>query len=348
MKALYSFLTLLLLATVFVSCKEKKIEESAMGDEVIPVRTIKIEKETSRQNIYASGQFTTDDETNLSFKNGGVINRIFVREGDAVTQGQLIATLNPTEINGLAQQAELGYQKAQRDYERADNLYKDSVATLEQMQNAKTALDVAKEQLGTARFNQNYTEIRATTSGYVLHKFVNEGQIVGAGTPIVQINGAKQGNWILKVGVSDNQWAAIKTGDKAEITTDAFPGQPLHAFVSKKSEGIDPYSGTFTIQLQLKDKPGGLASGLFGKATIIPSANVSVWKIPFESLLDGDKNEGYVFVTNDHKKAEKVKVSIGSIDRDNVLITGGLEGKNYLIVSGSAYLNDKSDIRQEN
>jgi RND family efflux transporter MFP subunit len=330
-----------------ISCKQTpKIETTP--DEIIPVKIMMLQQDSIHQSIYAAGQFTTDDETNLAFKNGGVVNRIYVKEGDAVRKGQLLATLNLTEINAMAEQASLALQKAQRDYERASNLYKDSVATLEQMQNAKTALDVARQQHHSAGFNQTFSEIRAPRSGFVLHKFVNEGQIVGPGTPIVQVNGAGQANWILKAGVSDYQWAAIKTGDKATITTDALPGQTINAFVSKKSEGVDPVSGTFIVQLQLNNPPAGkIASGLFGKATINPSQTTKAWSIPYDALLDGDAGSGYVFITNDNATAQKVKIQVDKIENGQVIVSGGLENAKALIISGSAYLNEGSRLRVE-
>jgi RND family efflux transporter MFP subunit len=330
---------------VLISCKQAKKTETN-SEEIIPVETITLQQDSIHQSIYAAGQFTTDDETNLAFKNGGVVNRIYVKEGDAIRKGQLLATLNLTEINAMAEQASLALQKAQRDFERASNLYKDSVATLEQMQNAKTALDVARQQYNSAGFNQTFSEIRATRNGFVLHKFANEGQIVGPGTPILQVNGAGQANWILKAGVSDYQWAAIKTGDKAVITTDALPGQSMTAFVSKKSEGIDPVSGTFIIQLQLNNPPAGkIASGLFGKATINPSQTTEAWAIPYDALLDGDAGNGYVFITNDNITAHKVRVQVDKIENGQVIVSGGLENAKALIVSGSAYLNEGSKVK---
>lgn len=340
-----SILLIFTAAIITGSCHSKKnAETQRTAQDTIPVKVMSLEKADSRQSIYASGQFTTDDETSLGFKNGGVINRIFVKEGDAVTRGQLIATLQLAEINAQAEQATLGMQKAERDYNRASSLYKDSVATLEQMQNAKTALDVARQQVNAVKFNQSYSEIKAPGNGYVLRKFANEGQVVGPGTPVVMVNGGRQGNWLLKAGVSDRQWAAIQIGDKATITTDALPGQQISATVSKKSEGVDPTSGTFIIQLQLAQKPTAVASGLFGKATIIPSHTVSAWAIPYDALLDGDQNQGYVFITNDNKTAQKIKVSLGGIENNKVLVTGGLDSVKALIISGNAYLNHNSPI----
>ena len=329
------------------ACNNKETKRAKIQSDTIPVQVMALSQEATTQPVYASGQFTTDDETNLSFKNGGIISRIYVQEGDAVRKGQLIASLHLTEINAQVSQSDLALQKAQRDFERARSLYKDSVATLEQMQNAQTALDIAHQQQNAAKFNQGYSEIRATTDGYVLRKYANEGQVVGPGTPVVMINGAGKGSWLLKAGVSDQQWAAIQVGDKAVVETDALPGTTIHAVVFKKPEGIDA-SGTFVIQLKLQDQPKTLASGLFGKATITPSHAVHAWRIPYDALLDGDQHEGYVFITNDNKTATKIKVKLGSVENHAVLVTGGLENAQSLIISGNAYLDDKSPITIQN
>lgn len=333
-------------STIFLqACGGKKTEIAKANSETIPVRVVSLQQESVSQSVTASGQFTTDDEAYLAFKTGGVIQRIFVNEGDPVKKGQLLATLYLTEINAQVQQAALGLEKAQRDYNRVSALYKDSVATLEQMQNAKTALDIAKQQVSAANFNQNYSEIRATESGYVLRKLASEGQVAGPGTPVLQVNGAGNKDWLLKVSVSDRQWNAIRKGDRANVATDAAPGQRLEAEVLRKSEGVDPVTGTFSVSLRLKQKPSGsIAAGLFGKAVIQPSEQVESWSIPYDAVLDGDAGTGYVFITNDNKTAEKVRITIASITENSVLVSAGLENARALIVSGNAYLNDKSPI----
>ena len=61
--------------------------------------------------------------------------------------------------------------------------------------------------------------------------------------------------------------------------------------------------------------------------------------------MDGDGSSGYVFVTNDSQTAEKTKVVIAGVEKDHVIISQGLEKSKLLIVSGSAYLTDKSVIQ---
>lgn len=331
---------------LFFACKgTHKREKAIIQQDTIPVKVISLVEADTDAEILTSGYFTTNDETILSFKNGGVISRIYVKEGDQITKGQLLASVNPTEIGSQVEQVQLSLHKAQRDYERANKLFNDSVATLEQLQNAKTALDVAKQQMQAAKFNEDYTAIRATRNGYVLKKLANDGQIVGPGMPVLQINGASEGNWILKVGLSDKQWSGLKVGDRAAITSEALSGQVLQAKVSRKSESIDPQSGTFGVELALITKVKGLAAGLFGKASIFPSKKQTAFTIPYDALLDGGENEGYVFVTNDNRTAKKVKVQLGAIQKDKISVTGGLENASAIIISGSAYLTDGSKIK---
>lgn len=327
-----------------ISCGYETEKTDTKIDERIPVSVMELKQEEFQDVMNVSGTFTTDDETILSFKSGGVIRSIFVNEGDPVHKGQLLATLDLDEIESHVNQAQAGQEKALRDYNRVSNLYKDSVATLAQFQDAKTALDVASQQLKIAKFNMNYSEIRAVQDGFVLRKFANPGQVIGSGSPVLMTNGAQSKNWILRVSVSDKDWAEISIKDSANIYYDGNSTEPLKAFVSKKSEGIDPYSGTFTIDLKVEKSSDKIAYGMFGKAEIYPKNRILTWQVPFESVIDGDGNSGFLYTTNDLKSASKIKILISRIKDNSVLISSGLENSKYLIVEGSAYLSDNSPI----
>lgn len=341
-KYIFSFLVLIFFLS---ACAKKKVEETKNDSEIIPVKIMSINREAIGQNIHASGIFTTEDEAYLGFKIGGVIQNILVKEGDAIKAGQLLATLNLTEIKSQVQQAQIGLEKAERDFKRAGNLYQDSVATLEQFQNSKTALDMAKQQISILKFNQNYAEIRALKAGFVIKKLANNGQVVGPGTPILMVNGANN-QWVLKVGLSDQDWASVSIGDPANVTIDTEKGQNFTATVRAKSEGVDPITGTLWVTLKTKEIPAKkIALGIFGKATIQPHKKTTAWIIPFDAVVEGNENEGYVFITRDEKTAEKVKVKISSIEHGKVIITQGLEEAKGIITSGNAYLNAGSAIK---
>ncbi len=345
-----AFIILVFPSMVFLAaCGHKKEAANVVATDAIPVKIMALNKQNDTTSIAVSGQFTTDDEVYLSFKTGGIINHIYVKEGDAVKKGQRLATLNLTEINAQVDQAKLAYEKATRDYQRTQSLYKDSVYTLEQLQNSKTTVDLARQQLNTAEFNLTYSEIRATANGFVLHKMVSEGQLVNSGTPVFQTNGAGAGNWILKVGISDKEWAAIHANDKAIISLESMPGKSFEGKVVRKTEGVDAATGSFGADIQLiGEKPSSLGAGMFGRAIILgstTSANDGEWVIPYDALLDGDNNAGYVFITNDNKTATKIRVTVAGIKKDQVIITDGLQSAKALIISGGAYLTENSPIK---
>ncbi len=331
---------------LFASCKsENQKNDSFPNQDVIPVKIISLRQDTLSQPIKASGYFTTEDETALSFKNGGIIDHIYVKEGDAIRKGQLLATVRGAETDAGLNQAMIGYQKAQRDYQRASNLYHDSVATLEQMQNAKTALEVAKQQVNVASFNQQHNGIRAVENGFVLKKFLNEGQLAGPGMPVLLVNGAGKGQWLFRISVGEAEWAELNIGDKAEITTEVAPGAIINASVIKKSEGVDPETGGLTVKLSVRNtNKFPLASGLFGNVTLHSTRKQIAWQVPYEAVLDGDSGYGYIFITNDKKMAHQVKVHISGLADGYIMIDQGLANADYLIVSGSAYLKDSSSI----
>ena len=348
MKNSFNIMTISALVMLLMSGCGKEPETSYLPKsvEAIPVKVVLLSHAEVTGSVHSSGQFTTDDETMLSFKTGGIVDRIYVKEGDKIMKGQLLATLDLTEISSMVNQARIAFEKASRDYDRFENLQKDSVATLEQLQNSKTGLELARQQLAAAKFNLQYSEIRATHDGVVIKKLANEGQIAGPGMPVLQTSSKGRTDWILRVAVSDKEWASIKLNDKASVQIDALNIRDMQAYVSSKAENADQMTGSFSIDLKLNNaRQLNIASGMFGKAEIMLSEKNLVWQVPYDALLDGNADQGFVFVTNDNINALKVPVTIDAIDGKNILISKGLDEYKSLIVSGSAYLTDKSAIK---
>lgn len=344
-KISYTNLAIALMFAISACSGNRQETQPLVQREAIPVEVMPLAMQDTAQVIMASGTFTTEEETVLSFKNGGIMQQLHVKEGDAFRKGQLLATLDPTEINTAVRQSQLVLEKAERDYSRARQLYRDSVATLEQMQNAKTAFEVAQQDADRASYNLGHNAMRAPFDGYVLQRPVNVGQVVGPGMPVLVVSGTGRSGWLLRVGVGDRQWAAIRVGDAAQITSGTVADISIPAVVHRKSEGLDPQSGTFSVYLKLQgNELPDLALGMFGQATITLSDKLDAWLIPYDALLDGDAGKGYVFVTNDGHTARRVEVQLGDIQKDHVVVTGGLEHARDLIVSGSPYLRDGAEI----
>src|SRR5215470_13051420 len=198
---------LMILATVPIlsSCGSSANKTSILTEgEKIPVKIAPVQSHENESSITATGLVTTENDAKYSFKIGGVIDRIYVNEGQFFKKGQLLASLKITEIQAQLSQANLGYEKAKRDYTRTLNLYHDSVATLEQVQNAKTSLDIAQKNIDATSFNKKYAYIYANSDGFVTKKIANEGEVISGGVPVLAINETTGTNdWDLKLGVTD-------------------------------------------------------------------------------------------------------------------------------------------------
>lgn len=339
-------LSLIAMTVVLYACSTKAGENKVKeADKPIPVKLISVSEEAADNIIHVTGYLSTQDEVKLSFKTGGVIDRIYVKEGDKVRRGQLLASVKSTEISAQVQQVQLALQKAERDYQRVQNLYNDSVATLEQLQNARTGLDIARQNLAQASFNQQYSKIYATQDGFVIRKLKNDGELSEPGGPVLIIGGVSHASaWVLAAGVPDKEWAMIEKGNRAAVSFEAFPGKTFPAVVSKRSLAADPSDGSFNIELQINFGNEQPATGMFGKASITSNNKQNGFRIPYEALLEANGKKGYVFASNDGKTVKKVEVVIGQISNNHVQITEGLENYAYVVSSGSPYLNDESII----
>lgn len=336
------FTPLLLSVALLAACGGKDPAAETADSAATPVTVMQVRPSHTPATVHVPGLFTTDDETALSFLSGGIVRSVLVKEGEPVKAGQLLATLEPTNIDAQVQQAQLGFEKADRDLQRAEALYKDSVISLETLQNARTGRGVAQQQLTAAQYGRRHAEIRASGDGFVLRKFVNEGQLVGAGSPVLMVNGAGKGQWLLKAGLSDKDWALVSVGDSASVQADAFPGLTMKAVVSSKSAGADQRSGAFLVELRIIDAGTQLASGLYGKAMIRTRGRAEAVAIPYEALLDGDAAQGYVFIAADGK-AHKQAVTVHGITNTQVLVSG-LDSTQALIVKGGPYLTEGSAV----
>ncbi|NJK86041.1 MAG: biotin/lipoyl-binding protein [Bacteroidales bacterium] len=121
-----------------MACSTKETPKE--NEKKIKVGVRKIGEEYIYLPVRTSGRLTAESEQKLSFRTGGIIKRILVKEGQEVSPGETIAELNLSEIKPQVSMARQAFDKASRDLQRAENLFNDSVATLEMFQNAKRLL----------------------------------------------------------------------------------------------------------------------------------------------------------------------------------------------------------------
>jgi RND family efflux transporter MFP subunit len=348
MKRIHLPLTFLLIAStavVLTSCKGNA-KAADVVDEAIAIKVQPVTTTQYAPILKYSGSMASTAEARLSFKIGGIVSKIYVKEGDHVAKGQLLATLDLTEINAQVQQAAQGVEKVQRDVTRVKNLYNDTVATLEQVQNTNTQLSVAEESLRIARFNQQYAQIRATESGTILKKLMNEGELASPGTAVFQFNGTAGNDWVIRFGVSDKDWAVLKKGEKASVEIDAYPNKIFTGIITEIAQGADVSSGTYEIEVKVLPGNARFAAGLFSTVKLQPAGEQTVTMVPVEALTEATDKTGYVYTVNaDGKTVTKNKVTIAFLENNKAAILSGLDSAREVVTEGVGYLTDKSLIK---
>jgi multidrug efflux system membrane fusion protein len=312
--------------------------------EIPAVRTAKVISATISIPIHSSGVLVSDEEMKLSFKTGGIVSKIPVKEGDRVKKGDTLATLNLSEIKGQESLARNGYEKAVRDYTRAKNLYTDSVATLEQMQNAATAMHLAESNLNIVLFNLTHSTITAPENGIILKQFVRPNELVAPGSPVFYF-GTSGGKWKVKTGLSDRDIVKINKGDSGIVTVDTWPGIKFPGVVSQVGEISDPLTGTYATELTLSSTAYRLATGFIAEVDLFPARKENFNMIPVEALVEADGKEGYVYVLSDSSTVRKLKVEIITIIGSKAAIRGDLERIREVVSEGAPYLKEGDKVK---
>jgi membrane fusion protein, multidrug efflux system len=330
---LFSIFTVLCL---FVQSCRQNDPVNNREENTIKVKTVKVENVKTSFPIKCSGKITSKTEIKLSFKTGGIINEIFVDEGMSVKKNQVMAQLDLSEIEAIVNQARLGYEKSERDLHRAENLYADSVVTLEQLQNARTAVSLAKSQLRVAEFNKDHSVIKAPANGKILKKLGEKNETIGAGYPLFLFS-SSESDWVFRTYLADVDIVTIKFNDLATIELDAFPGETFDAKVAEIAKAADPYTGTYEVELQLQSANPRFISGLIGRASIIPALKKEYQALPIKVLHDAEGMSGFVYLASD-STYEKRQIDIMKITDSLIYFKSTIDTSDLIIAEGAEYL----------
>ena len=342
MKTLTKLTTILLPIVILSACSDKKT--AIETDDAIKVETAYVSEKQIVEPVHSVGKVYSKAEAKLAFKTGGIIKNILVDEGQVVRKGQVLAVLNLSEIEATQNQARLGYEKAKRDYARVQNLYKDSVVTLEQLENARTQLEYAKSSLEIVDFNIKYSRIVAPENGKILKRLAERNELIGSGHPVF-IFGSSADDWVVRASISEAQIFSLNKSDKAKVSLDAYPGKEIKAELTEVGNFADPYTGTYEIELTITNKDIKLASGLFARFDIFPSKTELYDVVPVNALIEANEREGFVYKVNKGNVVVREKVNIIDMHDEVMYVRSELTQGDEVITEGAGYINSNSKIK---
>lgn len=310
----------------------------------VPITTVEAQQERRVVPVYSSGKLANKSEFRLAFKTGGIIATIAAEEGQRVEAGQVLATLNLKEVNARLESAKTQQQKALRDYRRLEKIYQQKVITLEQLQNARSALQVAEAELQIAQFNRQYSTITAPSAGRVLKRLVEADELIAAGEPVFLLAADAKG-WVVRVGLADKDIVRLQLGDTATLALDAFPGAVLNGKVSEIAAVANEQTGVFEVEVSVIDPSAQLRSGFIVRVNIAPSLTEPLIYLPLESVVAGSKQRGEIYVYDPQSsQVQKRVVGIAYLSHKEVAIRAGLVGQEQVVAKGAAYLRDGMQV----
>lgn len=328
-----------ILAFTLFACSAPRLTFAADGLAPLVVETTSIRLSTEAVPIHAPGVFERRTESTLSFKTGGLIRSVAVRPGDKVAAGQVLATLQLDEIDALVVQARVGVDKARRDLARVEALHGERVATLENTQDARSALEMAEATLRVAEFNRTHSVILAPADGRILRRDAEPEELAAPGRPILSF-AADEAGWIARVGVSERDVVRLQPDDHAELSWRG--GTPLVARVRQIADAVDPATRTTEVELALIGPvPAGLRSGFIADARLFPTPGKPRSIVPLAALVEGADLRAYLFVLNsDGRSVGRVPVAIEAIDRDFAYLRDPLPTDARIVTTGAEFLSD--------
>ena len=347
------YLPLLFLFLSVFSCKQDNESLASVEDKIDKKTLVELDSIQQRTNaipINAIGRIGSDKELRLSFKIGGIVSSIKVDEGQRIRKGQVLASLRTNEIDAQVMKAKQSLSKAQRDLERIKKMYDEDAATLENVQDLSTLVEVSKADLDIAQFNQKYAVITSPVNGRVLNKVAEANELVSPGQPIFRIAPTGTKAFVMKVALSDKDITRVNYGDQASATFDAFPGEHFEGAISLIAESADPRTGTFEVEITLSDRGKRLRNGYIGKLEIRPKTDQPFYTIPMAALVEANDEAVTIFIpVNNNTIAREIKVKPLHITTGYIAIEDpGINNFSTVITTGAPYLLDGDSIRLKN
>ncbi len=321
----------------------------------VPVRLAPVAAGPVDRPIHGTGTVRLKSEADLSFKVGGVVTAVLVEEGARVKKGQVLARLDPTEVDAALRQAKEGAAKAERDLDRVRRLHATGALPVAELQNAETGVALSHAAVDAASFNAQRAVIVAPDDGRVDRRMIEPGEIVSPGRPVFHVSGRSKGA-VVRVGLVDRDVLRVREGDEARVVLDARPDMPLTGKVAQIATVATPGTGTFDVEVRLEpattngkktdaaQSSEALLSGLTAKVEIRHVEEVA-GIVPIGAVVDGRGADAAVFVV-DQQKARRVPVKVAFlVDGRAALAAAPLEPQAMVVEAGSAQLEDGSPVR---
>lgn len=325
-----------------------------------PTVNVKTNTPTSSKNnlfISASGKIEAVQNANLSTRMMGYVDNIYVNVGSKVTKGELLLSINSTDINAQKAQvdasiteATAAFKNAEKDYNRFTELFKENSASQKEMDDMTAHFEMAKARLEGANQMKNqvnaqlsYSNIKAPFSGIITGKFVNKGDMANPGMPLISIE--TPGKYQVIAMVPESEITSIQKGTSVNViiktTNELIKGKVTEVSSSAQNTG-----GQYLVKVILDKSDASILSGMFTSIQFPIEKNTnksSLLLVPENALVKQGQLSG-VYTIGEGNVAILRWLRIGKTFGNQVEVLSGLSADEEYIVSADGKLFNGAKI----
>jgi RND family efflux transporter MFP subunit len=342
-------ITLLLVTSISIlGCSEKEVVISA--PDIRPVKTMVIEDQQFIGERNFPAVIDSVQSAKVSFRVSGTLKKIEVKEGDMVEQGDVLAELDPTDYQVTLDFRQATFDRTKADFARGTELIKDGYISKTQYDKMKADNATAKSQLQQAKNELDYTQLKASFSGVIGRRYVQNFEEVQAKQEIFSLNDISQLEVVINV---PEGLVKLATGNESKYEVfavfDAAGDKKFPLTVKEVAKKADPKTQTFAITL-LMPQPDeltllpGMTSNVLVQTTSESTDDV-VYLLPINAVKGALDLTPMVFIVDPETNTLQEKtVQVADMFGDKIKVTEGISLGDRIVVAGIAFMRDGQEV----
>lgn len=306
------------------------------------VEAVEVRAPSDGATLTATGPLERRREMTLSFRIPGVITSLGVDDGDVVSAGQVLASLDPAGVAAAEAQARVEVERARRDLARDQALFEKGFVSRQRLDDRRSALEAAKASASAAAFDRRWARLVSPARGVVLERVAQAGEVVQPGQAVLRI-ADESSPLTLRAPLADRDVSRVKIGQAANVRIDGLPAV-VPGRVSRVGERAGAQTGAVDVEIELIGAHA-LRSGQVATAEIAvgPPTAATMSRAPAEAILEAQGKRAFVLVV-DKGVARRRSVAFGGFDGDDALISG-LPPGTRVITAGAGFVGDGEKVQ---
>lgn len=319
------------------------------GPQAPAVAVAEVRAESVEERIVGHAALEAEAEVEVVCRLEGLVDEVVVEVGEEVAQGAVLARLDPTRAKLALQDAELALQLAKTTLGRRERMHGQGLGSLEELEQAQTALKQAQLALEQAKLDRDEVEVRAPRAGVVVERLVAKGSTLRVGDVAFRL--ADRDPLLAQVRVPEAQAERVRVGQEARVKIDGRP-QPLTGEVIRVAPRVDLESGTVVATVAIRSNTQGIRLNRFAAIELVVSARADALTIPLDALAVRGREDQVLIVTGQKKgkrgiqgQAELRAIRVGVRQGGRIEVREGLQAGEQVIVAAPDDLRSGTTVR---